>query len=192
MSARTPRHVTRIRGEFFASESLHRVVNEFFEEGEYPADVRLHTASQRIVPIKQYRLHAYGEAMRLAEKGLAKPLAQRALQLMRDPAPQLHAPPDRPLRIAFQVGPTAIVQEINDALEKIPTFEPTPPSRAIVLLELGRAGLKDPKGLAEARRHLMERLEDKSPTGRLTVGGVHLSTTDIRGYPIPVNVYWPS
>jgi hypothetical protein len=192
MPARTPRHITRIRGEFFASRSLHEAVGEFYENGQEPADVRLHTVKQRIVPAHGYRLHRYDEEIKLAERGINSALAQRALRLVADPPPRIHAPDGRPIRIAFRTEPIAALYQIASALEEIPTFEMPSPVREMVLLELARTGLKNQDGLKKANDNLMEHLKDESPMGRLTVAGAHLSITDIKGYPVPSDVYWPS
>lgn len=185
-----PRFVTRIRGEFNASETLRAAVDRFYEDGEAPVDVHLHTTAQRIVPAHQFLNHTFDQYVIKAEERLAQPLARRALQLTHAPAPQIDVRQDGPIRIAFNAHPIGALRLITEALEEIPSWEPAQ-LRTDVLLELARAGLRSPIELEGAKKELLDALHDPPAHKALMVGGIRLSKTDIQNYPIRSNLFWP-
>ena len=63
-----PRFVTRIRGEFNASETLRRAIDRFYEDGAAPVDIHLHTTAQRIVPARQFLDHTFDQHVIRAEE----------------------------------------------------------------------------------------------------------------------------
>lgn len=185
-----PRFVTRIRGEFNASETLHRAINRFYEDGEAPVDVHLHTTAQRIVPAHQFLNHTFDQHILKAEERLAQPLARRALQLTGSPAPKIDTRGSGPIRIAFGARPIGTLRMITEALEEIPSYEPSQ-LRTDVLLELARSGLREPMQLEQAKKALLDALQDPPINEALVVGGVRLSKTDIQNYPVRSNLFWP-
>jgi len=186
-----PRHVTRIRGEFMASERLRDVVSEFYDDDHQPPEVRLHTTAQRIVPRRLYHAHAYEQELGRAEKRLQTRMARQALYLLGTPAPGILRSREGQIKITFDANPAATLMQITDTLGEIPSWEPMT-SQTRIALELGRAGLHDnPEMLNAAKMKLLEALHDPRPQNALTVGPPQLSAQDKLHYPVLNDRYWP-
>lgn len=188
-----PRDVTRIRGEFRASESLKEAVGGFYDDAHRPKDLRLYTAAKRIVPHTLYHEHVFDAQIAKAEARIRKPLAQRALRLMGSPPPMVGRSAEGRIQFTFNAHPAYTLQLVVDALEEeIRSWESSGNQNGIVL-ELGRLGLReDPNLLNAAKRELLTLLRDPNPSSALTVGAAQVSVKDkLPGYPIKANLYWP-
>jgi hypothetical protein len=184
------RFVTLIRAEFDASDNLKNAVNQFYEADQQPKDISVYTTAQRIVPARQHMLQTYERSTTRADELLAQPLACRALQLAGDPSPKIEVIEDGPIFMIFNAYPIEALRLIIEALEEIKSWEEAP-LRTKIVLELGRAGLREPAELEVARQNMVDLLHDPSPENALTINNVRLSETYVKDYPVRSNLFWP-